>query len=54
MNGMQSFCQGDGREKLFEMIAELERQVAQRDELLKMQHELVTKLREEACQRQTT
>ena len=31
MNGMQSYCQGDGREKLFEMIAELERQVAQGD-----------------------
>ena len=37
-----------------ERIATLERELAQAKELLKMQHELITKLREESCQQTTT
>jgi len=54
MNGMQQYCNGSGNDRLHERIEKLERELAMAHELLKMQHELVTKLQEEACQRQTT
>ena len=52
MNGMQSYCQGDGKEKQFERIAELERQVAQMQALMKEQHSHILDLRAELARQE--